>query len=77
MSVDVDNMSMPDFLMLLRYEGKPPPGPEFDSIRMTPEEWAAAFPGLVKPEGDGEESDVADTAPAPEPAVPEPAAAAH
>ena len=59
MSVNVDNLTMPDFLMLLRYEGHPPPDPEFDSIRMTPEEWAAAFPGLVQAQ-EGEESDVGD-----------------
>jgi len=50
MAVDVESLSMPDFLALLRYEGNPPPGAEFDGIRMTPQEWAELFPGAVQPE---------------------------
>jgi hypothetical protein len=48
MSVDVEKLSMTDFLALLRYEGKPPAGPEFDAIRMTPQEWTALFPGAAQ-----------------------------
>lgn len=68
MSVDVEKLSMPDFLALLRYEGKPPAGPEFDSIRMTPQEWGELFPGAVQHEQEGAEVDVGD---------PQHAAAAH
>ena len=49
MTVDVESLSMPDFLALLRYEGNPPPGPEFDAIRMSPQEWAEMFPGATQP----------------------------
>jgi hypothetical protein len=48
MSVDVAGLNMADFLALLRYEGKPPPGPEFDAIRMTPQQWGELFPGAVQ-----------------------------
>jgi len=48
MAVDIESLSMPDFLTLLRYEGNPPPGPEFDAIRMTPQEWTALFPGAAQ-----------------------------
>ena len=50
MAVDIEKLSMPDFLALLRYEGHPPAGPEFDAIRMTPQEWAELFPGAVQHE---------------------------
>ena len=55
MSVDIEQLSMPDFLALLRYEGNPPPGPEFDAIRMTPQEWTEMFPGAVQHEQPAEE----------------------
>jgi hypothetical protein len=55
MAVDIEKLSMPDFLALLRYEGNPPPGPEFDAIRMTPQEWTALFPGTVQHEEPTEE----------------------
>jgi hypothetical protein len=55
MTVDVESLNMPDFLALLRYEGKPPPGPEFDDIRMTPQEWGELFPGAVQHEQPTEE----------------------
>jgi hypothetical protein len=50
MAVDVEALSTTDFLALLRYEGKPPPGAEYDNIRMTPQEWAELFPGAVQHE---------------------------
>ena len=50
MAVDVGSLSMSDFLALLRYEGNPPPGTEFDDIRMTPQEWDELFPGAVQHE---------------------------
>jgi hypothetical protein len=65
--VDIEKLSMPDFLALLRYEGNPPAGPEFDAIRMTPEEWQAMFPGAPQHEQGGE----ADAG------HPQPAAATH
>jgi hypothetical protein len=61
MAVDIEKLSMPDFLALLRYEGKPPPGPEFDAIRMTPQEWDTLFPGAVQRE-ETEEADGSDDA---------------
>lgn len=54
MSVDIEQLTMPDFLALLRYEGNPPPGPEFDAIRMTSSEWQAMFPGAPRHEQGGE-----------------------
>jgi hypothetical protein len=65
--VDIEKLSMPDFLALLRYEGNPPPGPEFDAIRMSPDEWSAMFPGASQHEQGGE----ADAG------HPQPAAAPH
>lgn len=44
MAVDVTQLNMPDFLTLLGYEGNPPPGKEFDHLRMSRQEWAALFP---------------------------------
>ena len=70
MAVDVESLSMPDFLALLRYEGNPPPGPEFDAIRMTPQEWAELFPGAVQheePTEEGGEVDAGHPEPAPAP----------
>jgi hypothetical protein len=65
MAVDVEKLSMPDFLALLRYEGNPPPGKEFDAIRMTPQEWDAMFPGAVQHEPIEEgEADVREPEPA-------------
>jgi hypothetical protein len=55
MAVDVEALSMADFLALLRYEGKPPPGAEYDNIRMTPQEWAELFPGAVQHEEPADE----------------------
>lgn len=56
MAVNVEELSMVDFLTLLRYEGKVPAGTEFDSIRMTPQEWAELFPAGVQhqPSEEGE-----------------------
>jgi hypothetical protein len=48
MTVDVEALSPVEFLMLLNYEGNPPPDPAFDKIRMTPEEWRTMFPGAVQ-----------------------------
>jgi hypothetical protein len=58
MGVNVEELSMPDFLALLRYEGNPPPGKEFDIIRMTPQEWAELFPGAVQHAEPTEEGEV-------------------
>jgi hypothetical protein len=69
MSVDVESLTMPDFLALLQYEGNPPPGPEFDNIRMTHEEWLEMFPHADdQPEesDDGAEVPTAEPAPAPD-----------
>lgn len=68
MSVDIEKLSTPDFLALLRYEGNPPPGPEFDAIRMSPQEWAELFPGSVQHEQPVEEPKEVDHAGHPRPA---------
>ena len=57
MAVNVEDLSMADFLTLLRYGGKVPAAPEFDSIRMTPQEWAALFPAGVQPTAPTEEGE--------------------
>jgi hypothetical protein len=67
MSVDIESLTMPDLLTLLSYEGKVPPGPEFDDIRMSPQEWAALFPAAAAhdatpaPEGGETDAGVPDT----------------
>lgn len=63
MSVEIEKLSMPDFLALLRYEGDPPPGKEFDHLRMTPGEWDAMFPPV--PQG-GQDARVPAAAAAPD-----------
>jgi len=68
MTVDVESLTMPEFLMLLAWEGNPPDDPAFDNIRMTPEEWRTMFPGAVQqsaPDTETEETDAGDAAPAP------------
>jgi hypothetical protein len=69
MAVDIEKLSMPDFLALLRYEGNPPPGPEFDAIRMTPQEWAEMFPGAVQHDQPVDEQGGEADAEHPEPAA--------
>lgn len=39
MVVDISKLTMPEWMALLRYRGKPPPGKEFDKVRMTQAEW--------------------------------------
>jgi hypothetical protein len=51
MAVDVSSLSAVEFLMLLNYEGDPPPDPAFDKIRMTDDEWRKMFP-TARPGGD-------------------------
>src|SRR3954466_10969212 len=73
MTVDVESLTMPEFLMLLAWEGNPPDDPAFDNIRMTPEEWRTMFPGAVQqsaPDAETEETDAGDAAPAPAPRAP-------
>jgi hypothetical protein len=62
MAVDIESLSTPQFLELLRYEGNPPPGAEYDAIRMTPQEWAELFPGAVQHEGGGADAGVPEPA---------------
>jgi len=54
MAVDVESLTPVEFLMLLNYEGDPPPDPAFDKIRMTPEEWRTMFPN-ARPQGQNNE----------------------
>ena len=67
MAVEIEKLSMPDFLALLRYEGNPPPGQEFDHLRMTPEEWAGMFPSAPEgPEGGAPDARVPEATAAPD-----------
>ena len=70
MAVEIEKLSMPDFLALLRYEGDPPPSKEFDHLRMTPEEWAAMFPpapgGPAEPEEGAPDARVPEAAATPD-----------
>lgn len=44
MAVDVGSLTMPEFLMMLNWEGNPPPDEAFDKIRMTRKDWETMFP---------------------------------
>jgi hypothetical protein len=66
MAVDIASLSAADFLSLLYYQGSPPPGPEFDAIRTTAQEWAELFPAAAVPP-EGEEADAGDPPAAPAP----------
>lgn len=48
MAVDIESLSASEFLMLMAYEGKPPPGEDYDKIRMSQAEWDQAFPAAVE-----------------------------
>jgi len=67
MAIDIASLSAEDFLSLLHYQGTPPPGPEFDAIRTTPQEWAELFPTAAVQPTEGEEANAGDPPAAPAP----------
>lgn len=49
MAVDIESLSASEFLMLMAYQGNPPPGTDYDKIRMSQAEWDEAFPAAKQP----------------------------
>lgn len=65
MAVDVESLTPVEFLMMLNYEGNPPGDPEFDKIRMTPQEWRTMFPSAVVAPKEGPDASAEHPATAP------------